>query len=402
LSKVKGNIKEIAAQHFEDLVHPKPRILTGFRTLDEVLNGIRHEDFAVVAGETGQFKSTVCANILLNAARMDIGSCLYSYEMSNLMNFRRIMCSETKMMLRDIENVNQTQENQDKIENKINELSEQHLYLEAEAFPTMKDLISDMTKKRNEGVRLFIIDYIQLLAMGGENSRVEQIEATSRKLKLAAKNLDAVVIGVSQFSRTHRRDNTEPELWDMKGSSALEFDPAQVIFVLSKTYANLDRNKVYIPPYVESELVLKKNRHGRAGVRTKCIILPQYYKFANIDYTDDIGKANCDEMSCMNEHCNSDTFSMTGERVVCSECNTFYTEECGCNNGLVFYEKIINGFTYEYVGLCSKCARGHAILNSTNNTNAVIENEKDKISFLPFIGHGKEILDVCFEDENGL
>lgn len=384
-----GNLGEIAKQHWEDIENPKPRVFTGFQGLDKIIGGgrggIRYSDFAVVAGGTGQFKSTLCSNILVNAVGSGNKAALYTYEMSNLQYFRRMLCSEAQMPLKKIENKNLTPVEETDLKQIIEAMAAKTIFLVDSGIDTVEKLLVDMADKRKNGIDLFIVDYVQLLRSSKGFNRVEQMENISRSLKMAALQMDAVVIGISQFSRQHKRDGKEPELHDLRGGS-IEYDVSEGIFVTVKSYHRMfkNRERVYLPPYREASLFLSKNRDGESEITVPVVILPSYFKFANIDMSDGMTLDQCDEITCTNTRCGGDDFIAQSGEIFCNECGTIYDEDCSCNDGIVLYHKF-DTIDYTYIGLCGRCARGRAILNSIKNTNALIEKEEDRISALPLV-----------------
>jgi hypothetical protein len=251
------------------------------------------------------------------------------------------------------------------------------------------ELLIDMGKKKEKQIKLFVVDYIQLINASGKGNRVEQIEYVARKLRRGAIAHEAITLGISQLSRQHARDKTEPDLHDLKGSGGLENDATQVIFIKTKRYNDIVSGKdVFLPPYREAILSVKKNRHGKSGEDVRCIVRPDLYKFINVDFSD--ATTELSEVACTK--CNGEEFYVDkGGECYCGACNLRYTtdcEDCG-NSGYIEYKKTFDGINYNYIGLCSKCARGQGLRASIMATNSVIDTPQDKITILPFVGSNK-------------
>lgn len=388
----KGNVAEILKQHLEDIKTPKPRIMTGYKDLDDALKGIRPSDFAIIAGGTGEFKSTLSTNVLLANLKQGHSAVMYNYEMSNLQSFRRILCGEMLTSLSDLEDPNQSKELIKATEEKAAELVKSNLYFVENNIDNVDMLLLDIARKKQEGFNLFIVDYIQLIN-SDKGSRVEQIEYVARKLRKAALSTDTVVLGISQLSRAHKREGGEPDLHDLKGSGGLENDATQVIFVFTKRYNEILRakgiTKAYLPSYRESELVIKKNRHGESGRRSRCIVLPSYYKFINIEDTVGVDPSKIGPFPCIGDEgrCNEEEFIIIGNEFYCAHCKSRYNTQCSrCNDtGYVRYTKMSHNYDYEYIGFCPSCPRGQALVSSIKATNSILDTPQDKITLLPFI-----------------
>lgn len=115
---------------------------------------------------------------------------------------------------------------------------------------------------RSRGVRLVILDYLQLIqpSMRGR-SLYEAVTESSRACKAAAKGSGVVVLALSQLSREiEKRSDKRPSLADLRESGQIEQDADQVIFLHSDSYYKGERGNQDLV-----EWIWGKNRHGRVG-----------------------------------------------------------------------------------------------------------------------------------------
>src|ERR687890_1433864 len=143
--------------------------------------------------------------------------------------------------------------------------------------------------KRQKGIGLVVVDYLQLLQGSGKNSndnRVQEISEISRGLKQLAKELDVPVIGLSQLSRAvEQREDKRPQLSDLRESGSIEQDGDIVLFIYREDYYLKSHEPKYPipddPPEVfaahdewkakydqvagAAELIVAKQRHGATG-----------------------------------------------------------------------------------------------------------------------------------------
>ncbi len=116
--------------------------------------------------------------------------------------------------------------------------------------------------KQAGGLDLIVVDYLQLMAPGRRvDSRQQEVADISRGLKLVAKQLDVVVVAVSQLSRQPElRADKRPQLADLRDSGALEQDADLVLFIY--------RDELYQPDTPRrgiAQLHLAKQRNGPTG-----------------------------------------------------------------------------------------------------------------------------------------
>ena len=82
------------------------------------------------------------------------------------------------------------------------------------------------------GIRLVIVDYLQLVKDPKAKSREQEISGISRALKALAKELQVPVIALCQLNRdAEKRDNKRPLLSDLRESGAIEQDADLVFFI---------------------------------------------------------------------------------------------------------------------------------------------------------------------------
>jgi replicative DNA helicase len=137
--------------------------------------------------------------------------------------------------------------------------------------------------KRQHGVGLIIVDYLQLMTAPGprnDHNRVQEISAISQALKQVARELDVPVLAASQLSRSvESRDNKRPQLADLRESGSIEQDADIVMFLYREDYylsrqagagepsPDGDPKVVQIRDRLEqvrgvTELIVSKNRKG--------------------------------------------------------------------------------------------------------------------------------------------
>ena len=117
---------------------------------------------------------------------------------------------------------------------------------------------------KNKGVRLIIIDYLQLIQGPAElrGMREQEVAAISRTLKATAKELNVPIIALSQLSRQavqRQGGGGKPQLSDLRESGSIEQDADMVIFIHRPDYVGLSENE---GDKEKTEIIIAKHRNG--------------------------------------------------------------------------------------------------------------------------------------------
>jgi len=152
--------------------------------------------------------------------------------------------------------------------------------------------------KRQRGLDLLIIDYIQLLqgsSRKAQEGRVQEVTEITTNLKALAKELNIPILALSQLSRAvEARDDKRPQLSDLRESGSIEQDADVVMFVFREEY--YIRNK---EPQVgteehlkwqadmervhgRAEVIIGKQRHGPTGT-VPLAFEGQFTRFSNLE-----------------------------------------------------------------------------------------------------------------------
>ena len=132
------------------------------------------------------------------------------------------------------------------------------------------------------GLSLVVVDYLQLMTGPGEN-RTQEISNITRRLKIMARDMDIVVVALSQLSREvdRRGGDHRPQLSDLRDSGSIEQDSDIVAFIF--------REEVYKPDRDElkglAEVLVSKHRNGPIG-RAKVVFLEEYVTFSDMSHAE--------------------------------------------------------------------------------------------------------------------
>ncbi|WP_313559207.1 replicative DNA helicase [Ruminiclostridium cellobioparum] len=259
----------------------KDALKSGFTDLDFKLGSMNKSDLIVIAARPAMGKTAFAVNIAENAAIYHhLPTAIFSLEMDAVQITNRIISSQSMVDGNKIKTGKLLDDSDwNKLAKTLGVISDAPIFIDDNPGTTIYEIRSKCIElKRKYGIKLAIIDYLQLIQ--GSNKRetrnVEVAEIT-RAAKLMAKELEIPIILLSQLSRAPEiRADHRPILADLRESGAIEQDADTIMFLYRDEYYNPDTDKKNI-----SEVIIAKNRNGSTGT-VELVWLGQYTKFANI------------------------------------------------------------------------------------------------------------------------
>jgi replicative DNA helicase len=211
-------------------------------------------------------KTALALNIARNVARHDVGVGIFSLEMSAGQLVTRMLVSQSRVEAGKVRTGFLSKE-QDwpRLTEAAETLYRLPLHVDDTPGLNITQLRSRARrlKSMHPNLGLIVVDYIGLM-QGTDNraSRQEQVSASSRGLKILAKELDVCVIGLSQLNRAVESRNPKiPQLSDLRESGAIEQDADIIMFIYRDEYYNPDTTT---KPGV-AEVIVAKQRNGATG-----------------------------------------------------------------------------------------------------------------------------------------
>src|SRR4051794_18622098 len=229
---------------------------TGLESLNSKIGGLHKSDLMIVAGRPGMGKSSLATNIGFACAQRLLRDqedgiepaksagapvALFSLEMSADQLATRILAEESGISSENLRMGKISQQEFRHLARAAAELQSLPLYIDDTPGLTIAALRTRARRlKRQKGIGMVIIDYLQLLqgsGRGSNDNRVQEISEISRGLKQLAKELDVPVIGLSQLSRAvEEREDKRPQLSDLRESGSIEQDADIVLFIYREDY----------------------------------------------------------------------------------------------------------------------------------------------------------------------
>jgi replicative DNA helicase len=269
-------------------------LATGLRDLDAIMGGLQPSDLIILAGRPGMGKTALATSIAYNVARSSLGETrpdghmatvkggivgYFSLEMSAEQLATRIVAAQTGIPSNKIRRGLVNEGDLAKTRETKTQLQNLPLYIDETGGLSIAQIAARARRlKRQRGLDLLVIDYIQLLQgtkHRGRENRVQEITEITTSLKALAKELNIPILALSQLSRqVEQRDDKRPLLSDLRESGSIEQDADVVLFVFREAYYHAMQKPVDNDQKMSAwvaraeklhnlaEIIIAKHRHG--------------------------------------------------------------------------------------------------------------------------------------------
>jgi len=223
----------------------KTGVQTPIKALDSVTGGFQSPDLVIIAGRPGSGKSGLIVSFIMQCTKDQTPVGLFSLEMSAMQIQNRIFSASAVEFGERIRNSQLTKgmlstDQMDIISHITKNTTDEFLIVDDTAGIHINELRSKaITMKQKHGIKMLIVDYLQLIKADGAASgnREQEIGFISRSLKQLAKELNIPVIALSQLSRdVEKRMDKRPQLSDLRESGSIEQDADIVMFIFRPSY----------------------------------------------------------------------------------------------------------------------------------------------------------------------
>ena len=240
---------------------------SGFPSIDRVTMGWQKSDLIILAARPSVGKTAFALNLARNASvdhHMPVA--FFSLEMSSIQLAKRLMTSESGLTADKIKGGVKLEDFEwQQLEYKLKGLSKAPLYIDdTPGIQLMEFRTKAKNLVKNKGVRMIIVDYLQLMQGPTElrGMREQEVAAISRTLKATAKELEIPIIALSQLSRASVQrtgGNGKPQLSDLRESGSIEQDADMVIFIHRPDYIGMSENP---EDREKTQIIIAKHRNG--------------------------------------------------------------------------------------------------------------------------------------------
>ncbi len=240
---------------------------SGFPSVDNITLGWQPSDLIILAARPSVGKTAFVVNVARNAAvDFNMPVAIFSLEMPAKQLANRMMVSETGLSAEKIKGGVKLQDWEwQQLDIQLKRLTKAPIYIDdTPSLPVMEFRSKVKRLVKQKGVRLVVVDYLQLMQGPSElrGMREQEVAAISRTLKATAKEMDVPIIALSQLSRqseNRQGSNRRPQLSDLRESGSIEQDADMVIFIHRYDYQGLSDNPDDVG---RTQIIIAKHRNG--------------------------------------------------------------------------------------------------------------------------------------------
>ena len=248
---------------------------TGFRDLDSKLAGLQDSNLIILAARPGQGKTGLTLNIAQNVAvkeGLPVG--FFSLEMSQEELVDRLLVAQADIDSWKLKTGRLDEKDYDRLSLAMGELAEAPLFIDDTPGLTISEIRTKARRLQMEhGLKLIIVDYLQLVRGRNLENRVQEVSEISQYLKNLARELKVPVLAISQLNRSvEARGTRKPQLADLRESGAIEQDADVVMFLYREDPEKQD----------QVTLDIQKHRNGPTG-DIQLIFRPDRIKFYGME-----------------------------------------------------------------------------------------------------------------------
>ena len=263
-------------------------VSTGFKDLDRDTAGLQRGDLIIVAGRPSMGKTAFAMNIVEEAAiRAELPVVVFSMEMPAEQLTMRMLSSLGRIDQQKVRTGRLDHDDWPRLTSPLAMLNNTDIFIVDDAALTPIELRARCRRlKREHGLGLVVIDYLQLMHVPGtRENRATEISEISRSLKALAKELMVPVVACSQLNRRlEERQNKRPVMSDLRESGAIEQDADLILFIYrDEVYNEESKDKG------KAEIIIGKQRNGPIG-KIDLTFLGRFARFedhASADYSGD-------------------------------------------------------------------------------------------------------------------
>tara|TARA_B100001142_G_scaffold274477_1_gene282440 strand:- start:201 stop:1571 length:1371 start_codon:yes stop_codon:yes gene_type:complete len=256
---------------------------TGYKDLDNKLQGLQNGDLIVVAGRPSMGKTSLAMNVAENVlldSESNGSVLIFSLEMPGESLTTRLLSGMTKLNQQNVRSGMLKDDELRILFQQSEKLKNLPLWIDDSSILSPMELRAKarrLARTEKNGLSLIVVDYLQLmqLPLSSEN-RVNQISEISRSLKSLAKELNVPVIALSQLNRAvENRPNKRPIMADLRDSGAIEQDADVILFIYRDEVYNEDSEHGN-----KAEIIIGKQRNGPIGT-VNLTFLKEFTRFEN-------------------------------------------------------------------------------------------------------------------------
>ncbi|NED31039.1 replicative DNA helicase [Streptomyces sp. SID8499] len=264
------HVRELIGGALERCITPptkEDRVPTGFMDLDALLcGGWAPGQMVVIGARPAMGKSTIASGFARAAAvKHGVPTLFHTLEMSEDEITNGLLCAEARIALHHLKQGIVDNDGVARAAEAGQRIAAAPLFIDDVSNLTLPGLRAKVRHHaRADGLRLVIVDYLQLMTAPKAENRQNEVSKLSRGIKLLAREFGITVIILAQLNRgPEQRQDKRPTKSDLRESGSIEQD-ADIVILLHRD----DAYERESPRAGEADLIVDKHRGGQIGTVT--------------------------------------------------------------------------------------------------------------------------------------
>ena len=260
---------------------------TGYYELDDLMCGLQGGEMIIIAGRPSMGKTSLALNIAEHIGLIErLPVAIISLEKGTQQLAEKFLCSATATDAQKVRKGMLDTEQYEALVKACGELSEAPIYIDDTSTLTPLELRAKSRRlKSQHDIRCIIVDYLQLMHLGGRvESRQQEITTISRYIKALARELNIPVVVLSQLNRSPEgREGHRPRMSDLRESGSIEQDADVVMLLHREDYYH--RGERDYEPDNRANLIIAKQRNGPTGT-VELVFRERITRFENASHAE--------------------------------------------------------------------------------------------------------------------
>src|SRR5579862_3817379 len=261
-------VRDVVRENFErisQIFNEGKRITglsSGYHQLDNLTSGFQPSELLILAARPSMGKTALALNIAENVAvRAGQPVAVFSLEMSKESLLQRLVASVAQIDAHKFRTGHLSREDWRRMTEALGTIAGSPVWIDDAGSTSVLEIGAKARRlKRDKGLSLLIVDYLQLITARGKfGNRQEEVSSISRGLKGLAKELQIPVLVLSQLTRAPEREERGPQLSDLRESGAIEQDADVVMFIYRPHWGKFDAAP---EERDQAEIQVAKQRNG--------------------------------------------------------------------------------------------------------------------------------------------
>ena len=238
-------------------------IETGFRDIDETIDGLKKGDLICITSSPTKDLTTFVYNIVKNVTKKYIPTLLFSGDTKEYTE-RELVKVASCLSGNIVETT------------KYLILLDENITICDQDIDTIDEIELISKAKSKQGIKLIIVDYLQRLEIKGQSYNKQSLEEISKRLKKLAEEINVPIIVLSALPKEiEERTDHRPTRADLKDDGITKYADT-IMFLYRDDYYNADSEKKNV-----EEVIIAKCKNGNIG--TEELLTLYDTKYCNLE-----------------------------------------------------------------------------------------------------------------------